>query len=300
VVFDQTGEVVPGFYVAGASEIPTYLLDGPHPVLFDSGISVFGPRYVQDLQKILGSRTPETLFLTHMHFDHCGATAFLKQRFPDLKVAASARAAEIIQRPGALRLITELNASAAATVKQWHPDLDLGEGFRPFTVDRVLADGDRLELAPDLHVAVLSTPGHTWDFLSYYIPERKILIASEAVGCADTTGYVVTEFLVDFEVYLKSLKRLAGLEVEVLCQGHRLVYTGPEVGDYFRRSIQTALEFREGVLAKLREEKGDVGRVIRRVKADEYDSRPHPKQPEPAYLINLEARVRHLAGQKMA
>ena len=33
------------------------------------------------------------------------------------------------------------------------------------------------------------------------------------------------------------------------------------------------------------------------VKAQEYDPRPHPKQPEPAYLINLEARVKHLAGR---
>lgn len=297
MIFDQTGEAAPGFYVVGASEIPTYLLDGPHPVLFDSGISVFGPRYAQDLQSILGVRSPETLFITHMHFDHCGASAYLQQRFPGLTIAASARAAEIIRRPGALKLITELNASAAATAKQWHPELDLSEGFLPFTVERILADGERLELAPDTHLEVLATPGHTWDFLSYYIPERKILIASEAVGCADTTGYVVTEFLVDFEVYLKSLQRLASLEVEVLCQGHRLVYTGPEVGDYFRRSIQTALEFREGVMAKLREEKGDVGRVIRRVKAEEYDSRPHPKQPEPAYLINLGVRIKHLAGQ---
>jgi glyoxylase-like metal-dependent hydrolase (beta-lactamase superfamily II) len=295
VVFDRTGEAAPGFYVVGVSEIPTYLLDGPVPVLFDSGISAYGPQYIRDIKKILGPRDPQILFLTHVHFDHCGATAYLKKHCPRLTVAASARAAEIVRRPGALKRITELNASAAAIVKPWHPELDLDEAFQPFEVDRILNGGDRLELAPDLHVEVLATPGHTWDFLSYYIPERKILIGSEAVGCADTTGFVVTEFLVDFEVYLKSLKRLADLEVDVLCQGHRLVYTGPEVRDYFRRSIEAADKFRRDVEKKLREQKGDIGRVIQRVKAEEYDSRPHPKQPEPAYLINLEARIRHLA-----
>lgn len=296
MVLDQTGEVAPGFYVAGVSEIPTYLLDGPQPVLFDSGISAYGPRYVQDIKNILGPRSPGMLFLTHVHFDHCGSSAYLKERFPDLTIAASARAAEIIRRPGALKLITELNASAAEIVRQWHPEMEPGEGFRPFTVDRVLSDGERLELAPDIHLEVLATPGHTWDFLSYYIPEKKILIASEAVGCADTTGYVVTEFLVDFEVYLRSLKRLAALEVEVLCQGHRLVYTGPDVAEYFQRSVATAAEFRREVERKLRQEKGDIGRVVGLVKAEEYDAKPHPKQPEPAYLINLEARVRHLAA----
>ena len=50
----------------------------------------------------------------------------------------------------------------------------------------------------------------------------------------------------------------------------------------------------------LTREKGDVGRVVELVKADEYDSRPEPKQPEPAYRINLEARVKHLAGRMNA
>ena len=120
------------------------------------------------------------------------------------------------------------------------------------------------------------------------------------MGCADTTGYVVTEFLVDFEVYLKSLTRLAALDVEVLCQGHRLVYTGPEVADFFKRSLRTASEFKTQVVDLLTREGGDVRRVVELVKADEYDSRPEPKQPEPAYLINLEARVKHLAGRMNA
>ena len=127
----------------------------------------------------------------------------------------------------------ELNDSAADTAGKWKPELPLSEPFRPFEVKRVLENGERLNLGSGLSVQVIATPGHTWDFLSYYIPERKILIASEAVGCADTTGYVVTEFLVDFEVYLESLTRLAALDVEVLCPGHRLVYTGPEVADFF-------------------------------------------------------------------
>jgi 2-aminobenzoylacetyl-CoA thioesterase len=300
LIFDQTGEVVPGFYVLGASEVPSYLLDADPPVLFDAGFSVFGPLYERDIKQLLGTRSPEFLFLTHVHFDHCGAAAYLKKAFPRLIIGASQRAAEIVQRPNARKLMADLNDSGAATVRRWKPELRLTEPFLPFAIDRVLEDGDRLDLGPGLSLQVIATPGHTWDFLSYYIPERKILIASEAVGCADVTGYVVTEFLVDFEVYLRSLKRLAALEVEVLCQGHRLVYTDTEVGDYFRRSIQAALDFRKGVLEKLQVKKGDIGQVVQMVKAEEYDPKPHPKQPEPAYLLNLKARVMHLAGKMNA
>jgi glyoxylase-like metal-dependent hydrolase (beta-lactamase superfamily II) len=297
LIFDTIGEVVPGFYVIGAVEVPSYLLDGDRPVLFDAGFSVFGPLYERAVKEILGIRDPKILFLTHVHFDHCGAAAYLKKAFPGLVIAASQRAAEIVRRPNARKLIADLNDSGADTVRRWKPDLRLGEPFRPFEVDRVLADGDRLDLGPGLSVEVIATPGHTWDFLSYYIPERKILIASEAVGCADVTGYVVTEFLVDFEVYLKSLKRLAALGVDVLCQGHRLVYTGPEVVDYFKRSLRTASQFKERVVDLLIREGGDTRRVVELVKGEEYDAKPHPKQPEPAYLLNLEARVKHLAGK---
>jgi hypothetical protein len=46
----------------------------------------------------------------------------------------------------------------------------------------------------------------------------------------------------------------------------------------------------------LDQEHGEVDRVVARVKAQEYDPQPQPKQPEPAYLLNLRARVSHLAS----
>jgi hypothetical protein len=42
----------------------------------------------------------------------------------------------------------------------------------------------------------------------------------------------------------------------------------------------------------LGEECGDVQKVITRVKASEYDTVQGPKQIEPAYLLNLEAKVK--------
>jgi len=42
----------------------------------------------------------------------------------------------------------------------------------------------------------------------------------------------------------------------------------------------------------LAEEGGDVQKVIARVKAIEYDTVQGPKQIEPAYLLNLEAKVK--------
>lgn len=295
--FTTTGEAAAGLHVIGSREVPCYLLDGEEPVLFDSGFAALGPAYLQDIQAVLGTqRRPQTLFITHVHFDHCGSAAFFQEHIAGLSIAASAKAAAIIQRPGAVKLIGELNQHVADQIGGWKPDFQPGPPFAPFSIDRIVEDGQRIELAGGLTVEVIATPGHTWDFLSYYIPERKILIASEAVGCPDATGgNIVTEFLVDYQAYMDSMARLAGLEVQVLCPGHRMVFTGRDAADYIARSRESAKTFKARVDELLREEGGDQERVTARVKAEEWDPRPYPKQPEPAYLLNLRARVKHLA-----
>lgn len=299
MLFKTKGQVVEGFYVAGTHEVPCYLLDAPRPVLFDAGFACLGPLYVADVRRMLGGRDPGWLCLTHLHFDHCGAAAQLKEAF-GLTIAASARGAEIASRPGALATIGMLNANAAQAVRRWGRYLTEAPEFAPFTVDRVLADGDRLDLGGGAVVEVLATPGHTWDFLSYHVPSRGILVASESVGCADITGYVVTEFLVDYAAYMANLERQASLGARVLCQGHGVVYTDDDATEYLRLSMESARQYKVWVDRLLDEEHGDVARVMARVKEKEYDPRPAPKQPEPAYLLNLEARVRHLASLRRA
>ena len=165
---------------------------------------------------------------------------YLQQSWPQLKIAASRSAAEIIGRPSALKTISRLNAAATAWVEKAAPGISANISFRPFSVDVILADGDRIELPGGLTVQVLETPGHTWDSISFYIPEKKLLVAGEAVGCTSPTGFLSTEFLVDFDLYLQSIERLAGLEVDILCQSHHQVFTGEHAEMVLRQSIPAA------------------------------------------------------------
>jgi hypothetical protein len=114
----------------------------------------------------------------------------------------------------------------------------------------------------------------------------------------DPTGFIHTEFLVDFEAYLHSIQRLATLEVDILCQSHHQVFTGADARDFFVSSMQSAKDYKRRVDELLNEENGDQEKVAERIKAEEYDPKPGPKQPEQAYMLNLAARVKHLAGEK--
>lgn len=294
LIFNQTGEVQDGFFVIGSPHVPLYVLKSEKPVIFEGGVSLLGELYRRELVALLGRVQPWMILLTHVHFDHCGAVSHLKKAFPGMKVAASPESAAILKRPNAVRLIRALSENAWESVMGIDEALLLQDAFEPFDVDRVVREGDRIEIHGGLTVRVLSTPGHTRDFLSYYIPEKKILVASEAGGCAVNKGYISVDCLTDFDIYVNSLRRLASLDAEILCQGHRYVYTDRDVQAFFERSIRSTLEFKEMVEECWHQESHDLKRVIARIKALEYDPLPRPKQPELAYLANLEARVKSI------
>lgn len=182
-----------------------------------------------------------------------------------------------------------------AAINGINPNKLLYESFEPFEVDVILENGQVIQLAEDISVEVISTAGHTRDQLSYYIPERKILFATESVGNLDRIGQIIPEFLVDFELYLTNIKHLFLLDVEILCLGHQFVVLNSDVKEFFPRSIKEAELFKSRVEKLLIKENGDINRVVTRIKAIEYDINPGPKQLEQAYLINLTTRVTHLA-----
>ena len=288
---DRTGEIGYGLYWVGEAGIPVFVLDGDRPALFDAGFACMGNIYADEIEKVLVGRSPAYLFLTHVHFDHCGAVSVLKKRFPSLEIIGSERARKIIGRPNALDLIRQLNLAAAEMIEE-RVDLSRPSGeFEPFEIHRTVGEGDVIDISSDLTVQVLETPGHTRDCLSYYIPGLRALISSEAAGIADQTGYIFSEGLVDYGQYVRSLERLARLDVDMLCPGHNFVYTGVDAGNYLRDSLAQSIRFREIVERMLSEENENAERVKARLKRLEYDGKPAPKQPEPAYLLNLDARV---------
>ena len=298
MLFRKTGRVKGGLFVTGLPWSPCYLLDGARPVLFEAGFHCAGRLYERDIRNVISPRQPEMLFLTHVHWDHCGSSAYLKKIFPGMKIAASQKAGEIMQRPNAVKLMRELSRDVIPLVEAID-GIDSGalmrDPFEPFEIDRVLEDGDIIPFADDITVLVLASPGHTTDLLSYYIPEKKVLVATEASGLLLQNGGIGTEFLVDFDAYMASLKRLSSLDVEILCQGHHFVFTGNEVKTFFSRSIEAAGRFRCEVEELLNAEDGAIDRVVTRMKEKEYDTNRGVKQLEHAYLLNLKARVTHLA-----
>jgi 2-aminobenzoylacetyl-CoA thioesterase len=301
MIFKGTGAASDNFFVIGNAQFPVYLMDNQQPVLFEGGVTAAGKLYADGIKSILQGRRPGLLFLTHVHWDHCGAVSYLKTVFPSLITAASEKSAAILLKGTAQKLMTDLNRKAEniiASTPSVEPSNVLHEAFRPFKIDMIIKDGQSIRLKGGGTVDIMATPGHTRDFMTYYLPEKKILVSSEASGCLNSNGRISVQFLADYDDYLASLKRIAALPVEVLCQGHRLVFVGKdEVADFISSSIRETERFRDRVYRFFEDEDGVVDRVIGRVKAEEYDTINGVKQPETPYLINLRAQITHLAGK---
>jgi len=285
-------------YVAGFPWSPVYLLDSQNPIIFEAGFSCMGHYYEQDIVKFLSAKKPGFLFITHVHYDHCGAASYFKKVFDSMDIGISRQAVEIIKRPNALKLMGDLSNNVLQIIENMN-DIDksklLRNKFEPFQASMILEDSQIINLCEGLSVNIIATPGHTRDMLSFYVPEKKLLIATESTGCMGHTGSITTEFLVDYDLYIKSLMKLASLEVDILCQGHHFVFTGQDVKRHFEKSIISAKKFKETVDEFLQSTKGSIDGAVSMVKSQEYDSNPGPKQPEKAYLLNLTKRVTHLA-----
>jgi len=278
--------------MVGPPAMPVYLLDGEKPAIFDAGLAFLGKIYADGIRQILGRRNLQYCFLTHSHFDHCGSVAVLKKSFPALKVVASEKTKNVLGRPNALALMRNLTQASEPLAQSIGIELAGFARFESFGVDLTLKDGECIELSRDLTVQVLETPGHTRDCLSYFIPQKKVLLCSEAAGIPDATGYIVSEALVDYDQYYESMSRLSKVAYEVLCLGHRQALNGQDAKNYFQKSMTHCRDFLNLVETSLIEKGGDVPKVIAQIKAVEYDPVQGPKQIEPAYLLNLEAKIK--------
>lgn len=276
----------------GNGHVPAFLYCSHQPVLFDPGVSAFGPFYLKKIREHASSPESLIIALTHSHFDHCGAAPYLLRKIPGIRVAASTRAADVLQRPNAIEMIRSLNAEYEKEMKEELEKEDVY--FEAINVCLKLKNGDRLELNDGEHCEILETPGHTRDCLSYFFPNSGVLLAGEAAGVFEG-DFIHSPFLSSFKDYISSIEKLRALKPEALCIAHNGILTGRDISRFFSESLTAAKAYKDMIEKYLNAYNGEKERVVKRITAEEYDSQPEHIQKRRPFILNLEAKVNAVA-----
>lgn len=154
-----------------------YLLDGPVPVLVETGSQTSVRTVLAQLSVLgVGAHDLAGVVVTHVHLDHAGGVGDVAEAFPNATVYVHEQGARHLVDP------TKLVSSAE---RVYGPLLDELYGrLTPTAADRVkiLCDGDSIDLAAGRSLISIDTPGHAKHHLSLHDSLSGVMFVGDAVG----------------------------------------------------------------------------------------------------------------------
>ena len=212
-------ELAPGIHVVGGKKggrVRAFLLDaGGRLTLVDTLFETDGRGVLEEIRR-MGRRVTdlEHIVITHGHRSHLGGVAALK-RLSGATVHAHEWEADIVAGNRKAQPVTLLPVQS---LRLWPFQLGLALGLPkhpPCPVDHVLAEGDAL--GP---LQVLHAPGHSPGHLAFFWPERRFLIAGDAIATWPEFGAGWKAFNLNPQQHRESLRRMAGLDAAIVGVGH--------------------------------------------------------------------------------
>jgi glyoxylase-like metal-dependent hydrolase (beta-lactamase superfamily II) len=154
-----------------------YLVEGPEPVLIETGSQTSVPALVAALHDLgVDAADLAGIAVTHIHLDHAGGAGDVARAFPNATVYVHPKGARHLADP------TKLVASAA----QVYGDLldTLYGRLEPTDGDRIhaLEDGETITVGPDRTLTTVDSPGHAKHHLALHDSVSGLLFVGDAVG----------------------------------------------------------------------------------------------------------------------
>jgi glyoxylase-like metal-dependent hydrolase (beta-lactamase superfamily II) len=216
-------EIAPGLHSLGqrmGGRVHAFL------IVEDDGLTLIDTLFDTDGHRVLEAiatlgkvpRDLKRIVLTHGHRSHLGGVAAIKEA-SGATVYAHEAEADIVEGERKAQGVTLVPMRPFLTYLPTYPlqvGLALGIGKHPpCPVDQPLRDGDRLG-----SLEVLHAPGHAPGHLAFWWPERRALIAGDAIATWPTFDAGWYAFNLNERQHRESIHRMADLEPDVLAVGH--------------------------------------------------------------------------------
>ncbi len=289
------GQILENFWFLGNEESCVYLLEGKsESILINGGTSVILPEVIEQLRKFRIDESKIKAFLIlHSHFDHVGIVPFFKRIHPDIKVYASRRSGEVLNKTKAINAINSASRyiidkrDLQGIIDEYDPEWQVGMQISP------LQEGDCIDLG-EMEVRIFETPGHSPCSISAYCPQLKALFPSDAGGVPFEEG-VNAYGISDYTVFEDSLNKLKSFDVEYLGADHCGYVTGKEAGSYIAEAIEVATHRRK-LMHETYTETGDLDRASRKLAAQFKDENIGNIVPHDTFVESFRQMIIHIAG----
>lgn len=203
-----------GFGLSHDSDCHVYLIDGgSRAALIDAGAGLG----LEEILAVIQSHGLEKekishLLLTHLHADHSGGSAGLRDSIPGLKVCAAQDMAFAL-RQGDEEAIGLTHGKKGGYYAEDY-------AFEPCPVDLELTDGQEIAVG-EITLRVITTPGHAAGHVCFVMDEggKRHLFTGDNLFFG---GKILLQPVADCNLqdHLDSLRKLEGLGVDVFLPGH--------------------------------------------------------------------------------
>ncbi len=189
----------------GLRDANTYVIKDEITVLIDPGLENYLGLRLEEMQEDgMDAKDIDLITLTHLHPDHCDATASLKE----------ISGAKVALHPSQLEYLDIMREETSRF-------LGIEAKTKKFDVDFVFEE--KLSLG-NTELKVLHTPGHSPGSICFYASDKKILICGDlvfdkSVGRADLPFGTKEELK-------KSINKILALDTELLLPGHGAIIRG--------------------------------------------------------------------------
>ncbi len=204
--------------LTSADDAAVYLLRfGKKAVLIDAGCGGAHEALKRNIAKYLNANDQiEYLLLTHCHFDHTGGAEAVRKEY-GCQIVCHALDAVYLE-----------GGDSEVTAAAWY-----GCTMRPLSIDVKIENDQQIIHAGDGLITAHHWPGHSPGSLVYTTEtEGQVILFGQ-----DVHGPLHPSLLSEQAAYQESLKKLLGLNADILCEGHFGVYRGKETVRKFIRSF---------------------------------------------------------------